>query len=264
MKISNRVIILVTLILSVSYIFGIDYYDKKESKVKSLYQKVTLPEVTYTDVYIAFNGIKTGEKLNERDLAVKQSQSIYMLSHDHECSKLCAQLHPQDTSTEFVQEDERLSLQINRASEIARYTVSVKSQKDIGYNTYYKIEMQGIQDLNELDSLRGYAQNLFNKWKVRPKETLYFKGTIMGKIDPYQKKNHAAGLLGKLKARQTGYYEDDSSHETVAYYGYTKTIKDYILDENGEKTNVQISFSYHEAEDYTQMIIAFPFYNEPF
>lgn len=263
-RISNRFIVLITLVLSTSYIFGIDYYDKKESKISDLYQSVTLPEVTYTDIKIAFSGIKEQEILDERALAVRQSQSIYMLAHDYNCSKLCTQIHPNHTESEFILGDQALGVLITGTGKETPYSVSIKTQKDIDYNTYYKIKIQGIQNINQLDHLRSYSLRLFDKWQVKPVESLSFTGIIDGKADDNQRKLYVKRLLNKLKAHQTDYYQDDYNKDTQAYYAYTKSVKHYIRSKAGKKSNTQISFTYNEYADKTQIIIAFPFYNEPF
>ncbi|MDF2878347.1 MAG: hypothetical protein K0S30_1443, partial [Clostridia bacterium] len=98
----------------------------------------------------------------------------------------------------------------------------------------------------------------------KPKETLYFTGDIDKNLNTQEKKAYADRLLKALKGHHVSYYQSDDSEDTEAYYGYTKAVKDYIVDGSNKKTNTQISFTYNENRKVTQIIVAFPFYNEPF
>ncbi len=264
MRINNKLIILITLVLSTSYIFGIDYYDRKEIKVKTLYEKVALADVTYTEISSSFRGIKENESLNKSELGFKHGQIVHELAHEENCSKLCTQIHSVYCESEFIEEEEAREIRVAWRETATPYRLSIKTQKDIGYNTYYKIEIKGLEDTRQIDHLRSRTMQLLEKWDVKSKETLYFKGTIQGSINRGERQALVNNLLEKLNAKETGYYQNDYSEDTEAYYAYTKAIKDYILDQDNKKTNIQINFSYNEIQHKTHMIIAFPFYNESF
>ena len=270
MKIRNHIIILITMIVSAGYIFGIDYYDTKETKIQEIYKDIALPGIVYRNINIELNGIKEGEQLDARAMADKQNQTIMELSHLGSCSKLCTQIHKSNVYTEVIKEKDTLGILVTSKDAEPSYTALIKNQKDIGYNTYYRIKIQGIQGIQDIqgiskaDNLRNRSYHLFEKWHVKPKESIAFTGTMAGKLTTSQRKEWIKTLFKALKASQRGYYLDDYSKDTEAYYGYTKAIKDYFIDNNGKKTNLHISFSYNEYEHTTQMIIAFPFYNEPF
>ena len=89
MRINSRLIVLMTLLLSTSYIFGIEYYEKQEETVGKLYEAISLQSITYNEVRVEISGVKEGEVLNTRDILSKQNKFIEDLAHDESCSKLC-------------------------------------------------------------------------------------------------------------------------------------------------------------------------------
>jgi hypothetical protein len=223
-----------------------------------------LPAITYSGIDIELSGIKYGQILNAREIALRQSRSINALSHTFDCSKLCTQIHINDIDTDLIREQNTLGILAESKNAGTPFNVSIKTQKDIGYNTYYKIKIQGKQDISQLDNLRSRSKSLLSDWNVRPKERIYFTGKITGQMSSSQREDYVRHLLKNLNASETDHYQDDYSEGAEAYYGYTKDFKEYILGEKGKKTNIQISFSYNEYDGSTQVIIAFPFYNEPF
>ncbi|WP_069998895.1 YwmB family TATA-box binding protein [Cellulosilyticum sp. I15G10I2] len=264
MKMNNKLIILITLLVSTSYIFGIDYYDRKETKVRTLYEKIALPDITYTEISSTLRGIKEKEELKERDLALKHNQVVHEFAHEYSCSRLCTQVHPVHCESEFIQEEEAMEIRVTGSETETPYSLSIRNQKDLHYNTHYKIMIQGLEDINQIDHLRNRSLQLFKNWGVKAQETLYFKGVMRGEKDKGERKAIVNTVLNQLKAKKTGYYQDDVHQDTEAYYAYTKFIKDYVLDQDNTKSNIQISFSYNEIQGETQIIIALPFYNESF
>ena len=262
-RINNHIIILVTLIVSASYIFGLDYYDKREAKIEELYKRIELPEITYTHITTEFKAIKE-EILDEKQLAAKENEVLQQFSHTYDCSRLCTQIHEYGAAQEFIQAEDKLGTVIQSRDQETPYIVTIAAQKDIGYNTRYHIKIEGLSDLKRLDHLRNLSLGLFDKWRMKPKETIYFIGDIDKKLIAQERKAYADKLLKALKGHHVSYYKDDYSEDAEAYYGYTKAIKEHILDEQGKKSNTQISFSYNETRGVTQIIAAFPFYNEPF
>ena len=260
----NNLIILITLVVSVSYIFGMDYYDRKQIQTAKLYEKIALPDITYTEINLSLKGMKEKQKLDKKAIALKHSQSLEQLSHQAHCSKLCTGLHPINCQSQFIEEGENLTIVIAGQDSKTPYTLSMKTQKDLEYNTYYNMEITGLKDIVQIDHLRNRTLLLFEKWGVKPKESLAFKGIISGSLDQGQRKAMAEEMLLRLGGKATGYYGDDHNETTEAYYGYTQGIKEYILANDHEKTNIQVSFSYNEVAGVTQVVIAFPFYNEPF
>ena len=262
MKLSHHFIILGTLILSVTCVLGIDYYDQKETKIMSLYQKVALKGIHYKAIRLELNGTKEGETLDARGIATKESEATAQLAHLPGCSKWCMSLHPHDAiCSRLMQQPGLLGIVLENKDVYTPYQLSIKTQDS---TTYYQIKIQGLEDLYQFDNLRVLALNLFQRWHVSPKESIAFIGEIDNRLTNEQRKAYVNQIFEAVRARQTGYYLDDSSHDTEAYYAYTKAIEAFILDAEGKKTNIQVCFTYNELLNKTQIIIAFPFYNEPF
>lgn len=264
MKTKNGVIIILAMLLSTSYIFAIDYYDMRQTTVQDIYAAISLPGIQFTDIRISLTGQRQ-EALEVIDLCEREQSCIQKLAHENDCSKLCTEIHETSAVADVTMEEEdKLQGVASAKSLMSSYSLSIKNQKDINHNSYYKLNIQGLEDLVELDRLRSDSIDLFKEWDVEPNESVCFLGTIEGNVGEVERFEYKTALLKALKARFTGYYQDDLSGDTQAYYAYTKSFDDYILDGEGKKTNTQISFSYNEVEDVTQIIIAFPFYNEPF
>lgn len=264
MRINSRMIILITLLLSTSYIFGIEYYEKEEQEISRLYELVSLPDITYKEVSIEISGIKEGEVLDTKAILDKQNKFVEELAHDENCSKLCRITHANTAHMGFTSEEGALGAVAEEEKPATSYALSIKNRQDIGYNSYYKIKLQGLQNIKELDHLRATSTSVLNDWKVKYKENIYFTGTIEGFVDKDERKVYMEALFKALEGESTSYYQDDVSQDVEAYYGYTPKVTEYIIDAKGQRSNTQISFSYNEDLGVTHLIVAFPFYNEPF
>ena len=261
MKISNRIIILITLIFSASYILGLDYYDRKETEIRKRFEQVKRPEFICRQINFQLSGIKSGEKLNEQELTKRQIECVKALAHLDTCSKLCTQEHENNAQSEYIKDPNGFGVRIFGTNQNTVYEVVIKVQER---ESCYRIKMQGSDNIEAMDNLRNRAVSLFERWGINPQENLSFIGEAEGKFSTIQRKEYVADLFNTLKADYRGYYQDDFGKDTEAYYGYSKEIKEYIIGSGGKKNNVQIGFSYNEQDDYTQIIAAFPFYNEPF
>lgn len=260
----NIIIITVIMILCTTYIFGFEYYDRMPDKVQQLSEQISIPELKVTEVGVELSGIYYGEKLELQNLMIRQNEVLEALAHEVDCSKLCQVFHYIPATTSIEEKENQIKVTAANKSDDTPYYLMIKNQKDKGYNTYYDLKLTGMSSLAQLDMRRSRAKELLKSWKVKPKESIYFKGEIEGELLDEERLTIAETLLKQLKGKMTNTYQDDRNNETVAYYGYTKEIADYIEESNGVKTNIQISFIYSETARNTECIIAFPFYNAPF
>lgn len=256
--------IIVMALLSVTYIFAIDRYDTMPEKLVFLKEMLSIEEVSYTEVGVLLEGVVYDEKLDLRDLQNKQDEIAMQLAHTSDCSKLCKISHS-DLSRKAIDIGEHVKQgEVEWSSDLWQYTFTLKNQEDIHENSYYNLKIIGGADMKQLDVLRNRGYEQFKEWEVKAKETIYFKGFTTGMLTEVERSQIKDQLLENLAAKETGYYEDDLTQTTCAYYGYTPHIKAYTVDAEGQKTNVQISFKYDDIGNHTDIIIAFPFYNEPF
>lgn len=264
MRKKATIIVLIAMMISVTYIFAIDCYNARPNIIEWLSQQIAQDDIEYTEVGIAltgkiynesFSGIAVGNKLEEMQEA---------LSHESDCSKLCKIVHPERGAIVMQVTEESRQGSLSAGVADLEYQFTVKNQKDIHDNSYYDFKMTGIKEITLLDALKDRAEDLLKSWGIKAKESIYFKGFTVGPLTEEERSQVRTNLFTNLKAKETNYYEDDLSQTTCAYYGYTPYINDYIKEENGNKTNVQLSFKYDELTNQTQVIIAFPFYNEPF
>lgn len=252
------------MILCTTYIFGFEYYDRMPNKLQRLGEQIGIPEMKLTEVGVELSGIIYGEQLGAQAVMNKQSKMLEALAHEEDCSKLCQVMHYTPSEISIEEKENQIKVMTAYTDEDGTYDLMIKNQKDIRYNTYYHLKLTGARNLAQLDMRRSRASELLKSWKVDPKEWIYFKGEIKGKLKEEERLAIVDHLLKKLQGKRTNTYTDDRNVETVAYYGYTKEIGEYIEEANGAKTNVQISFTYHETTSQTECIIAFPFYNAPF
>lgn len=256
--------IVVIMVLCTTYIFGFEYYDRVPNKLQRLGEQISIPQMKITEVGVELSGIIYGEQLEAKDVIMKQSKMLEALAHEEGCSKLCQVMHYTPSETSIEEKENQIRVIAGDTEGDASYDLMIKNQKDIRYNTYYHLKLTGVSNLAQLDMRRSRASELLKSWKVNPKEWIYFKGEIEGKLKEEERFTIVGNILKELKGKRTNTYTDDKNVETVAYYGYTKEIGEYIEEANGAKTNVQISFTYNETTSQTECIIAFPFYNAPF
>lgn len=259
----NKLILIITMLVSASGLFAIDYYDKKEEIVQKLYDKINLSEITYTQIAIQIKAMKQKEYLDDRALISKSQNMAYELAHHPECSKLCTQIHTVSSELEHIQDKQSMAILMRGEEETSHYDFLVKTQKDASYSTYYNMQIQGINE-SMLDHLRERTIKRFKFWGLKTSEYISFRGVINGNLSHQKREELVGRLLKQLSANQTDFYQEDIYQDTQAYYGYTPLFSSYILDNNRQKTNLQISFCYNEVLDETSLIIAFPFYNEVF
>ena len=257
------IIVITIIILSATYIFALEAYDTMPNKIEKLLDKVAFDEVTYKEIGVEFSGIQYEMPQDRITLAHMNEEMDAMLAHNTDCSKLCQIPHSHLATTAINEENNILQVTSYDSDEDWEYTLTLKNQKDIHYNTYYCLEITGT-DIPKLDTLRARGKAQLEDWNVDVSESIYFVGTIEGPISKEEEKSIAQKCFKNLSADETSYYEDDLSASTCAYYGYTPWIKEYVKENNHEKTNMQVSFKYNDELNQTEMIIAFPFYNLPF
>lgn len=258
------IIMIVMALLSVTYIFAIDRYDTMPEKLAFLKEKLSIEAVDYTEVGVELEGVIYDEKLEVSDLQNKQDELAMQLAHTSECSKLCKISHTELSNRTMDIGEQVKQGEVECKSDLWQYTFTLRNQEDIHENSYYHLKIIGGEEMKSLDMLRNRGYEQFKEWKVKTKETIYFKGFIADELTKEERSQIKNQLLENLGAKETNYYEDDLTQTTCAYYGYTSYIKAYTVDAEGQKTNVQISFKYDEIYQRTDVIVAFPFYNEPF
>lgn len=260
----NMLLVAVIMILCTTYIFGFEYYDRMPDRLQQLSKQINVPELKVIEVGVELSGIHYGEKLDLQTLVVKENEVLEALAHEVSCSKLCQAFHynPSETSIEETTNQIKVSA-VNKEDETP-YKLTIKNQKDKNDNTYYDLRLTSMDNLEQLDMRRGRAKDLFKNWGAKPKESIYFKAELIEAVSNEKRLTLVETILNNLKGKMINMYQDDRDSHTVAYYGYTKEVPEYIEGADGNKTNIQISFIHNEITDKTECIIAFPFYNAPF
>lgn len=256
--------IIIAMLISVTYIFAIDEYDAKPEQLKWLQEQISKTGIGYHEVGIEIEGIIYNEELSLQAVQCKIEEMSETLAHESDCSKLCQIAHSNREERQIQETKKGIEGSVEVRDEDWQYYFELRNQKDIHYNSYYDLKITGYENIEQLDMLRSRGNDRLKDFKVPSKESIYFKGFMERKLAEEERDNLAKELFLNLEAEATNYYEDDLSKTTCAYYGYTHHVKDYIKEDNGQKTNVQISFQYNEQNQCTQIIVAFPFYNEPF
>ncbi len=218
-------VIMISIILGYTYIFAIQNIDIE--KVAQLYKEVSVPGITYEKVDVNIKGITENKQLSQQEIT--------------EMKKVCYERMIHST-----------------------YKLAIKGEERSPNTTTYNMQIQGLQDIAGIDNMRNKAISLFKEWDTNPKETISFIGYISGQLCRGEKQNYKAQLLKSLNSKLVDYYQDDYNPTTEAYYGYTPMIQEYTRTAQGDKVNVQITFTYNEVTKQTQVIIAFPFYNAPY
>lgn len=262
MSIKQRLIVFLTIIVSATYIFAIDIYDKKENEISKLYEAISLPEINYNEIKVKFSAVTEDKQLYVSDLAVLHHNYVEEMSHGTECSRLCAVDHGDLSSSDTQLAEAEMNMVTSGINSDVKYQFSTTNREVIGFNTYYKVDISGKDQVDQIDVLRSRTRRFLKACNVEPKESIYFLGTIEGKVE--KRAEYVVNLLNRLDGKFTSYYQDDINSDVEAFYGYTPLVKESVLDGQGKETNTQITFIYNEEEDQTQIIIAFPFYNDPF
>ena len=283
MRKKGIIIVSIAALLSSLYILVFASYCKLPNNLTTIYDMLTMKgasskiskklvatskqvqemNISYDETCVTIIGIVYGETLDEKALVTRADEMSYALSHEDDCSKVCTMSHINNATIEVATKDDEKIAIVQYDDGENSYIFNIKNQKDIGHNTYYELKITGIRNTVHLDQMKGHAQALFDKWHVETKETFYFKGVLSGERIaqyPFIKEQ----MMQHLDAVQTNAYVDDINESTCAYYAYCPYIASYYREQNGFKTNMQIAFHYDDVANQTEVIVAFPFYNEVF
>lgn len=262
---------LLSMLLSVGYLSAAEHQDIKknlfnrENILTFIEEKIALEQIHYTEVGVALSGIVYDENLKLECITKKQEEMAEALEENQVALKYLSNSKEEKLlpSKTIVYESGIQRGTIENSGADWYYSFVLKNQKDIHRNAYYTLKLVGA-DSTYIEALRQKGYDQLIAWEVMPRETFYFKGIIEGPLTKKAANGLKETILNHLKARETNFYQDDLNEATYAYYGYTPYIEEYIIEADRQKSNMQISFKYNELEDQTELIIAFPFYNEPF
>lgn len=211
--------------------------EEHSNKLEFLKSKIQIDEMREIEVGVSLSGIAYDEPLQAIEIEKKIEEMNSAL----------------EESARLAQSPE------------THYTFSLKNQKDIHQNSYYNLTLIGKDlDITYIDQLRNTGYDKLKTWHIASKETIYFKGWLSGALSQEETKEMKDKLFETLEVKATNQYQDDLVETTCAYYGYTPYINDYITEADGQKSNVQVGFKYDELQNQTELIVAFPFYNQPF
>ena len=209
------------------YIVGVSYYNKHVGTVSSLYKAVNIKDITYEEVKVNIMGTTENENISDKVMRLREQ----------ECEEVFSNLGEDN------------------------YTYSIKSKERYPEIINYHMEIQG---LGNIDEMKKEGIKLFDKWGVTSKEYISFTGYVEGKLSKEEKEAYVEQILKSLNGYMVDYYEDDMNASTKAYYGYTPDVKSFITMSHERKSNVQVTFVYNELLDKEEIIIAFPFFNNPY
>lgn len=252
------------MMIATTYIFGIEQYDKDQTLISRLYSAMQLPEIKYEQIQVALYGEGEGEKQFSQEVLEKASVCGKGLAHTEECSKLCLVDHANHATLQTVNEKDNIGIHLAGKGHEADYLFEINDLEDGNQNADYKMTIETDKHAEAVDWMRERSINLFNEWDIDTKEHIYFIGKVEGNLDKGKRKVYEQKLMQALQGTTSECYIDDLGQSTMAYYGYTPLIEEYTRDQYGNKVNTQISFAYDELNNETQLIVAFPFYNEPF
>lgn len=267
--------ILLSVLLGTSYLVAAEQYlykaydgqsqqfYKRQDQLQFLKEKIELESLEILEVGVELSGVIYDEKLQVGDIEDKMQQMESSLERHANHSKHY-EIEEDNALRSNTYLNNILEDSIEKIGQGYQYTFSLKNQKDIHYNTYYTLKLVGGADVSYIDQLRNKGYEQLQAWHVAPKETIYFKAIIPGVLSEEDTTQIKQQLFHNLEAKTTNFYQDDLVETTYAYYGYTPYIEDYITEADGQKSNVQVGFKYDELKDQTELIIAFPFYNQPF
>ncbi len=264
MKKNHYTIILLTLILSTTYILGIDYYDKKDSTLSQLYKAISLPDFTYDTISISLSGVKTGKVTTLAEFVEKGAEAITAFSHKEDCSRLCTQLHENEAQTYFSEEGGQIEVGVTEEKQKSNYKLKFKTSKKAPTTSQYCFELRSQGNLDQLEGWWQASHKLYEEWGIKAKEHISFEGSFKEQLTKEEEQALAQLIIKQLKGELGTSYSSIERPDMMTYYGYTKLYKGYIQESFNKRSNIQISFIYNEATNETRYLIAFPFYNESF
>ena len=267
MRRKHIIAILATMILSTTCILGVSLYDTKNTTVSKLYKAVSSLDMDISKTEVHFNLLSEGEKITEEELYDMNHTFSEILSHDKECSKFCTQSHTHVVSSSMWQEKDMLHLKITSNRSKPAFIMDIQSTKSTPEKLVATMQIEGNaqeEEIREIDNIRELTWKVYKRLKKAPKESIIFHASINKKLSEGEMERYAHQLFKALNAQTRQIYQDDLNETTAAFYGYTKAFSQYIFDNKGKKSNLQIAFSYDEIKNTTFVVIAFPFYNEVF
>ncbi|TCK87895.1 TATA-box binding protein [Natranaerovirga hydrolytica] len=166
----------------------------------------------------------------------------------------------------IVNEGSFQEAQLIKQSKNARTSIKIVSMERELEGNLKEVEnflIVDIKFMNNIHSALHYKElltNLFNEKALDMQVTMHFVGEHDGFLSEEKKESISNDLLKAINAREQ---ERFVTNEIYSIYGYTSTIKDYILS-NNKRINVDIAITYNEEEDKSILYIATPLITMPY
>ena len=200
----NYIVMLITLIVSTSYILGIELYDQSSYRYEELFKAIQLKEINYDEAGIEIEAVKDNDNLLERDVYDRLDEVIVQLSHNVDCSKLCTKLHPNHAVSHLTAKHEEIIAATNEKQDMAAYSFELKN-KALGDKrvSYYKLKLSGSTVSSNMQNLYDRAKKIFASWKVQGEEMFYAKASVRKELTDEERRTYKEQLFKALEAKDT-------------------------------------------------------------
>ncbi len=256
--------IVLVMMLSTTYIFIFEYYNGTSTNIQRLESLINIEGATLDKVEVKLEGKDESTGKSRKELEKIQDVLNTQMSHTSDCSKLCNKYHPRNSIIITNNNEYNDSINVISDKDKLSYDLSIISQNREDSNTEYNFTILSNNDLETLDCRRDRLLEFLLSQDVTPIEHIYFEGEILGNLNNNDRAEIANKVLKGLGSSINDMYQSDITETTSAYYGYTKEYDNYILSSNGDKSNVEVNFSYDENDKTTKYIVAFPFCNKTY
>ncbi len=263
-KIKYILMIIVVMMISTTYMVIFEYYNRIPTDIQRLKDLINIESASLEKVEVELLGNQENVVKSSVELEEIQDELNTQMSHTSDCSRLCKKYHPRNSIITTNNSADNYSVNIISDQDKELYNLSVISQNKDQHNTKYNFKISSNEKLDLIDCRRDRLVRFLLTQNVTPVEHIYFEGEIIGSLSDDNRIEIASKVLKRLGSNINGTYTSDITETTSAYYGYTKEYDNYILSPNGQKSNVEINFSYDEDNKITKYIVAFPFCNKTY
>lgn len=257
-------VIIIAMVFSTIYITMFEYYNRVPTDIQRLKELINIEEGKLDRVEIQLVGKNERAGKSHVQLQQMQEDLSSQMSHMSTCPKLCNKYHFNNAKVTTNNNGDNYSMDIVSDEGGSKYELMVVNQNGQVKSTKYNFNISANDNFELLDCRRDRLNRFLVRQDISPVENIYFEGEILGCLDDVDREEIAYKVLNKLGSGINGVYKSDIAETTSAYYGYTKEYDNYISASNGERSNVEINFSYDENSKTTKYIVAFPFCNKTY
>lgn len=200
---------------------------------------------------------------NAKISACDRMENVYLTESAREfvLVSIAEKLGINNYSIEKVENDNKDQMVLYQDSKNGKVKVSIESGEKTENNSVYKYYLCTEIDLyNSPDSAFGYKEiikKIYREYGMDTTVTVNLSGFLVGDVSLETKSQIAGQMLNEAKAVLVSERKEE---DLYTIYAYDEDYEDYI-NIGGQKVNINITMSYDETKDITNVVLSTPINN---